>query len=595
MKSLIYSIGEIEEKSRMIYNERQIKKDWLAKHMEILSSKTVLKDLKLGESYYYDAQDTEDKYEKFRLYQQAIGHFYLAYFRSSGKDRKAERDLEKAKEEYHTHLFTYFLKGVDDFNYYKEDLKFLEELKRVIEMGEKLPGVLEVLEKFKENRDAYILFDNIMNLKEEKIDLVREEIKKYKNSKNEVIKTITKEIQKRYEKEMLYLESISSDRVSFIKANRIKIQEGLKFIRYFNSKNYIYLKNLITKFFSYRSITLFIENEYSYEDYEGLIRNYSIFERVENIKESNRAIEEMRGILLRALRDYNKIYVSHNFQKLFLKDIDFYPNYIYLVEKFIRKIESMDLDILKELDYLKNLDKEIDKNIKIEEIMTMLSRSNLTFAEELNGKLGEMHKKNEEGYDDVSDFSLKIIDKKMDKLYTILYKNRISIGRSDENDFVLKNKYISNNHILINLEKNEIINLKNEKGPITYVNNKNEIIEKVNIHQDRIREINLGNLFTYQISETIENTIVFDPLEEKTNKKYLKDFELSSFLKEKVIFLNKKNDIFIDTERFRVDKEGDLEVSIGKIIKIGRNKNSRSIKFGLNYFDNRFEYVLERI
>ncbi len=595
MKNLIYSIEEIEEKSRMIYNDRQIKKDWLAKHIEIISSKTVLKDLKLGENYYYDAHDTKERYEKFRLYQQAIGHFYLAYFRSNGKDRKAERELAKTKEEYHTHLFTFFLEGVDDFDYYKEELEFLEELKRVIELGEKLPSVVEVLQKFQENRDAYILFENIMSLKEEKIDFVREKIKNYKNNKNEVIKTITKEIQKRYEKEMRYLEDISNDRILFIKANRIKIQEALKFIRYFNSKNYIYLKSIITKFFSYRSINLFIENECTYEDYDGLMRNYSIFERIENTKESNRAVEEMRGLTLKSLRDYNKIFFNQNFQKLFIKDIDFYPNYIFLVEKFIRKIESLDLDILKELEHLKNLEKEIDKNIKIEEINNMLLKSNLTFSKELENTLKIKYKENEESYKDIGHFLLSIIDKKMDKIYKIFYKDKISIGRSEENDYVINNKFISKKHIYIDLKTNEIINIEKDKIPVTFVNNKNKKIKKVNIIEDKIREINLANLFTYQMAETIENTIVFNPLEEKTNKKYLEEFELNAFLKEKLIFLNRENEIFIDTEKFRVEKEGDIKISIDKVVKIIRNKNSRTIKFGLNYFDNRFEYLLERI
>lgn len=195
MEKFIYSIKEIEDKAKITFSERQLKKDWLGKHIELISSKTVLQDLKLGEESYLEAESLDDVYEKFRLYQQSLVHYFLAYFRSHGKDRKTETELINAKEEYHSHLFNYFLNISDDFNYFKKDFNFILNLESVLKEGEELKSVKDALEQFEYNKQAYELYKNIIDLKEERIDFVRTMLIEYKNKKTKVADEISRELQ----------------------------------------------------------------------------------------------------------------------------------------------------------------------------------------------------------------------------------------------------------------------------------------------------------------------------------------------------------------------------------------------------------------
>lgn len=599
MKKFIYSIKEIEDKAKLTYSDRQLKKDWLAKHIEIISSKTVLKDLKLGGNYWLEAENTEDKYEKFRLFQQSLAHYFLAYFRSNGKDKKSEKELNRAKEEYHSHLFNYFLKISDDFDYYEKDCEFIKELASILEKEEKLTSIEEALNTFYYNIEAFSLYKKILDLKENRLEHCRFKLKEYQDSRTKVAFEISKKLQKVFVEKLQELDKIVNNSTLLLKADRKKLQNLLKFIKYFNTKSYIKYKNIISKFYSLRALRYFIENEFSYEDYEGLNRNYKLYEKTMEIKETNKITEEAKDILTRVLNDYNEGYMNHNLNMIFSHHKDFESSKLFIIEKFIKKLESSDFDLIKELDSFKALEKAIDENIKIEEILMLLDRSRLSSEEIIRNKFKERYSENLEKIEGLSKFKLSIIDKKMDKNYIILCKENIKIGRKNKNDIVIDNKYISREHLTFDLSQDKIINGGSEKKNISYWNNKKEIIYTLDIYHDKIREINIGNLFTYFLEESYNKNIVLNPVKEKSNVAYLSDQELKNFIQKKYILMPEKNDFVLDTESSKIipeENQKSLSLHFSNVIQVKKKGRSfRTIKPGLNYFDNRFEYILERL
>lgn len=592
MKKVIYSIKEIEKKALETYQDRQIKKDWLSKHMELISSKTVLKDLRLGETYLEEANAVKETYEKIRLYQQGLAHYFLAYFRSHGKDRKAERELENAKEEYCSHLFNYFLSVVDDFESFESDMDFIKELAEVLNKEEKLGNTKEPLEKFYYNLDAFNLYKSVINLELEDINHIRNRFKEFKEKENKVVKVITKNLEIQFNENIQYLEKTTGNSNLLIKVDRTKLQKSLKYVKYFNLKLYNKYKNIVANFYTLRAVRIYLENEFTYEDYEGLIRNYKLFEKLPKLEFENKLIEDNKKYLFMLIKDYNKAFVEHNFEKIFHEDAEFQSDSLFLAEKFLRNLESADHEVLKELGHLSILEKEVDKAVKIEEILLLLKRSNLTFADFLNKKLETRYSNIRENIENIEKYKFIILDKRTNEKVTLLKKDRIDIGRTEENDIVILNKYISRKHMSIDLINNELVNgAKENKANMTYYNNKAEVFDRLNISIDRIKEINLGNLFTYDIKETEEENILMAPLAEKTNKKYLSEGEMSEF--EKKSYLLVKNQGLIPIE---MNNEDELVVIDDKGLQVKRgNKMARTIKFGLNYFDNRYEYILERI
>jgi hypothetical protein len=597
MKRFIYSIKEIEDKAKLMYSERQLKKDWLAKHIEIISSKTVLKDLKLGSSYWEDAENTEDKYEKFRLYQQSLAHYFMAYFRSNGKDKKSEKELIHAKEEYHSHMFNYFLKIADDFDYYQKDCDFIKEMAKILEEEEKLKSIQDALNTFYYNIEAFSIYKDIMSLKETRMDLVRNKLKEYQDSRTKVAKEISERLEKSFIERIQELDKIVGNSSILLKIDRKRLQNLLKFIAYFNTKSFLKYKNLISKFYNYRALRYYIENEFSYEDYEGLERNYKLFEKIKDIKESNEVVEQCGKFFIKILEDYSKSYLEHNLEKIFAHDKNFDSANLLLPEKFLKKLESTDFDLVKEIEHFKALEKALDENIKSEEIISILDRSYLYGADIMKEKFIENYEKNLQKIEDIHHFKLTFIDKKSENNFIVIFKDKVSIGRHVENDIVINNKYISRKHLVFDLNEDKIINGSSEN--ITFYNNKKEIIDILDIYHDKVREINLGNLFTFLLEETYDKSIMLKPLKEKTNLPYLENSERESFLKTAYILLPNKNSLIIDTEKKGILQEESaqsLTFNFSNVIQVKKKgRNFRTMKPGLNYFDNRFEYILEKI
>lgn len=599
MKRFIYSIKEIEDKAKLMYSERQLKKDWLAKHIEIISSKTVLKDLKLGSGYWEDAENTEDKYEKFRLYQQSLAHYFLAYFRGNGKDKRSEKELLHAKEEYHSHMFNYFLKIADDFDYYQKDCDFITEMAKILEEEEKLKSIQDALNTFYYNIEAFSLYKDIMSLKETRMDLVRNKLKEYQDSRTKVAKEISEKLEKSFMDKIQELDKIVGNSNILLKIDRKRLQNLLKFIAYFNTKSFLKYKNLISKFYNYRALRYYIENEFSYEDYEGLDRNYKLFEKIKDIKESNEVVEQCGKIFIKILEDYNKNYLEHNLEKIFAHDKDFDSANLLLPEKFIKKLESTDFDLVKEIEHFKVLEKALDENIKSEEIISILDRSYVHGADVIKEKFIENYERNLKKIEDIRNFKLTFADKKSGNNFVIICKDKINIGRHQENDIVIDNKYISRRHLAFDLNEDKIINGRGENANITFYNNKKEIIDTLDIYHDKVRELNLGNLFTFLLEETYDKIIMLKPLKEKTNLPYLEKSETDNFLKTAYILLPDKNSIIIDTENKGILQEESMQsltFNFSNVIQVKKKGRSfRTMKPGLNYFDNRFEYILEKL
>jgi hypothetical protein len=150
---------------------------------------------------------------------------------------------------------------------------------------------------------------------------------------------------------------------------------------------------------------------------------------------------------------------------------------------------------------------------------------------------------------------------------------------------------------VFDLNEDKIINGSSEN--ITFYKNKKEIIDILDIYHDKVREINLGNLFTFLLEETYDKSIMLKPLKEKTNLPYLENSERESFLKTAYILLPNKNSLIIDTEKKGILQEESaqsLTFNFSNVIQVKKKgRNFRTMKPGLNYFDNRFEYILEKI
>lgn len=602
MEKFIYSIKEIEDKAKITFSERQLKKDWLGKHIELISSKTVLQDLKLGEESYLEAESLDDVYEKFRLYQQSLVHYFLAYFRSHGKDRKTETELINAKEEYHSHLFNYFLNISDDFNYFKKDFNFILNLESVLKEGEELKSVKDALEQFEYNKQAYELYKNIIDVKEERIDFVRTMLIEYKNKKTKVADEISRELQVLFIKKIKELEQISNNHTVLVKVNRTRLLNLLKFVRYFNTKSYSHYKNIISKFYSYRSISYYIENEFSFEDYEGLEKNYDLYIKNTKVEGNNTVLNDAQSYLISILKEYNKNYFKHNLQKfLFDNEIqEFDINRLFFVEKFYKVIDTLDFDILKELNHLKSLERALDKNVKIEELLNLLDRSYLSICDILSESLVNIYENNFAKIEEIRNFKLLIVDKMKKQEFLIIFKDIVNIGRSLSNDIVISSLHVSNEHLSFDLTKDTIINKRKEqKLNISFYNNKKESFDTLDIYHDKVKEINIANLFTYFLEETYDKLILLNPIEEKTNIKYLNKDELIEFNKRKYLLLREKSNIIIDMNEGLIVKEENtntINLEFNKMIQINKfNKRARTLKFGMNYFDSRYEYILERI
>lgn len=605
MGKVIYSIYEIERKAKFINTERELKKDWLSKSMELVSSKTVLKDLKQGEAEFKKTEETQEKFQKLLYLQEALGYFYLGNFRSSGKDRRATKGLEETIEKYQSLLLSYFLEIYTKVEMYNLNYDILEEMSFALRAGNSRIDVKAILEAYDKNKIAFDFYKELLELKEESIELVR---KKYKeliaNDKSEFIVNIRKSCNEEFKKANDYLQSAVEDEESIKSLDRIAIQNSLKLIRYFNSNLHMRYKNIIYKYFNIVKLRDYFEFEYTYIDYSGLDKIYKLFLAVKNVDEKNKLVIEEELKLKMAILKYSDAFIFYNFNLFFdWNRDDFLIENLLLVEKFIRDIENSDRMIISHLTLVKELKEPAERQKKIEKIIRLVEISDLSYKKELLKRLLFIHHKNKNELNINSAYRIILTDLEKNKKYHFIMKDEIELGRSRSNEIRLNNKFIGRKHLKINSKAELLMNYKklDEKNQ-TYINNKgNEIIDEKSFVYDDINEMNIGNLYTYKVINN-SSFIYLKPFEDKCNRVYLDKKAIEEFNQINYILMKKNDSIYLNLQNESVNtketgfNKNDIKVEFVNwaIVKIG-NDIENTLQLGENFIDENIKIQFEKI
>lgn len=605
MGKIIYSIFEIEKKANLANTERELKKDWLSKSMELLSSKTVLKDIKQGDAELKKVEENSEEFEKLLHLQEALSYFYMGNFRASGKDRRAEKGLEETIEKYHVHLLNYFLDIYKEIPMYEINYDILEEISFALREGNNRIDVKELLEEYEKNKIAFDFYKSLMSLQEDSIELVR---KKYKDliakEKSEFIVNLRNRFNEEFKRKIEYLEKISEEENSLRDADRVEIQNSLKFTKYFNTNLYLKHRNTIFKYFNMNNVRKYLENEYTYIDYQGLERIFKIFINAKKIEEKNQLIVEEEIKLKKILLKYSDGYIFYNFNLFFDFTRDDYSiENLLLVEKFIRNINNSDRIIISHMTLLEELKNPIEKQKKLEQIIKLVEISELSFKNELLKRLLYIHHKTKLELQIGESFRLIFTDLETNTSYHFIKKEEIELGRGRSNEIQLNNKHISRKHLKINSRNETIINYENEgKFNYTYVNNNGkEVIDTKKLLFHDISEFNVGNLYTFKVSVE-ENFISVNPFLEKSNRAYLTDLEKELFNLNRYIIIKKPEKYYLNLQKKEVyvkDRKvnkNDIKIEINNwvTIKIG-NDLENTLQLGENFIDENYKVYFQKL
>jgi len=605
MAKIIYSIFEIEKKSNLVNTERELKKDWLSKSMELVSSKTVLKDIKQGDAELKKVEENSEEFEKLLFLQEALSYFYMGNFRANGKDRRAAKGLEETIEKYHVHLLNYFLNIYKEIPMYELNYDILEEIAFALREGNNRIDVKELLLEYEKNKIAFDFYKNLMNLKEDSIDSIR---KTYKdliaNEKSEFILNIKNRFNDEFKKRNEYLEKISESEDSLREADRVEIQNSLKFVKYFNSNLYLKHRNIIFKYFNLYSTRQYFENEYTYIDYSGIDRIYKVFSNTQNIEEKNQLIVEEEIKIKKVLLKYSDAYIFYNFNVFFDFNRDDYSiENLLLVEKFIRNIDNSDRIIISHLTLLRELKNPIEKQKKLEQIIKLVEISEVSFKNELLKRLLYIHHKTKAELQIGESFRLIFKDLETNISYHFIKKDEIELGRSRSNEIRLNNRYVSRKHLKINNKNETLVNYENDgrKNYTLINNNGKEFIGTKKFVYDDINEFNIGNLYTFKV-KTEESFISLSPFLEKSNRAYLNDFEKEEFDLNRYIIIKKLDKFYLNLQKQEIyvkDKKinkNDIKIEVNNwvTIKIG-NDLENTLQLGENILDENYRIFFEKL
>lgn len=603
MSKIIYSIFEIEKKASLINADRELKKDWLSKSMELVSSKTVLKDIKLGEQEIKKSENSSEELEKLIFLQEAIGYFCMGNLRANGKDRKASKSLEESIETYMSLLLKYFLELYKNLAMYELNYDILEEIAYALRERNNRIDVREILNEYDRNKIIFDFYKEIVELREESTENLRKKYKEYIEENNsDFAKNVKAKLAEEFRNKKDFFSSLINDETLLNKANRIEIQKNLKFIRYFNTSLYLKFKNIVYKYFSYKSIKQYFENEYTYIDYEGLERIFKVYSKTLEITESNQLITEEEIKLKKLILKYSDAYTFYNFNLFFdFSQKEFSLEKLIIVEKFIRNIDNNDKNIINHLNLLRNLENLVEVQNKIELIIRQVEVCDLSFKNELLKRLYYLHHKNKQNLTVGNKYKLIIRDLEKNINYHFIKKEEVELGRSRSNEIRLNNKYVSRKHLKFGMNDGNIINYeKASVKNVSYINNNSkETISIKNLFFDDVREINIGNLFTFKV-DTKENYVLLEPYIIKSNRALLTEEEVEEFGSNRYILLKDVNKIYLDVQKEKVYmKEAkinkkDIKIELNKwpIIKIG-NDIETTMQIGKNLLNDNFKVDFE--
>lgn len=603
MSKIIHSVFEIEKKASLLNADRELKKDWLSKSMELVSSKTVLKDIRLGEQEFKKADNCSEELEKLIFIQEAIGYFCMGNFRANGKDRKASKSLEESIEIYLSLLLKYFLGLYKDLAMYELNYDVLEEIAFALRERNNRLDIREILNEYDKNKLIFDFYKETIELREESTENLRKKYKEFiEDNSTDFAKIVKVKLAEDFRRKKDFISKLIGDENLLNKANRIELQKDLKFIKYFNTNLYLKFKNIIYKYFSYKNIKQFFENEYTYTDYEGLERIYKMYSNTSEIIESNQLLIEEEIKLKKVILKYSDAYIFYNFNLFFDFSQDEHKvEKLVIVEKFIRQVENSDKIILNNLSHLRSLEDLVKLQNNVEKIIRQVELCDLTFKKELLKRLYYLHHKNKQNLNVNKEYKFIIKDLEKNINYHFIKKDDIELGRSRSNDIRLNNKYVSRKHLKFSMSGGNIVNYeKGNNKNISYINNNSkETINIKNLLYDDVKELNIGNVFTYKIY-TYENYIFLEPFLIKSNRVLLTDEEIMNFCSNKYILMKDINKLYLDTLKERVyTKEArinkrDIKIELNKwpIIKTD-NDIETTLQLGNNFINDIFTVEFE--
>ncbi|MDN5304266.1 MAG: hypothetical protein PWP46_1148 [Fusobacteriaceae bacterium] len=582
----LYSIKEIENLAKKMLDERREKKGWILKKLETISAETVIKNIKKGNSIIKENEKIEDNLKKIYNIQDALLAYYLAFYRSNEKDKRAIENIKINKIHYLDSIKKYVESNIDKKSSY-ENIEILENLIDILKI-EKLEQSLLLEKRFFINKEAIDTFKKIESLNYSDYNIANEEFKSYFKYNIPIIKELKAKIIKKYNENINILKE-------FLNGNKSveNIKDKLTYISYINPENYEKLKKIIENYFKIEKITLFLESDNDYNNYIKLEELKKDYKELKLINFNVPLLINSFDSLNKELKKYNKNYFRKNIQAFFNKNHQKVYDKLFLVESYYSEIGKKDIDVyFLELITILN---ELDIDTKLNKLENFIENIvDIDIKDIFKEELLKYYNKELENYNFLDEYIIKIFDNKTELTYNIINKKEITIGRSRINDIVLNSKYISRKeHLIINLEK---MLFENPKFKIYYTDNEIDEITKEKEIKKSLFELNIGNIFTFKVIVE-EKYILLIPYEDKTNKKECNEYSFEYFKKNIYVIIIKNSSLYFNKDNISDIQDGEEEFSLkyidDKYFINYKDKLKRVVKKIEFLIDNRYKVYIK--
>lgn len=607
-EKVIHSLAEISKKAEDLNNNVQSSKNWLMKSLELISAETVLVNIKKGDKIINRLSANSPYIARIKAIQEALGYYYYAYYRSKNKDKRAQKGVEEQKKKFKIELEKYVKENLElKETYERGDVYLLEQSIDALEgMNNHYAPTYRI--SLRENEKSYNTYQKFINISFNNVNESRVEYKKNFSKTSKLIRDLDAEIREKFKKSVDLAEEwvLSDEKLRAVSKKEIK--ETLKYISYFNSKAYTKYADIVNKFFLANLINSFMENDMEYNDYDQLRKFGEKYIQLIHGDYSNEAVKKAINRLKDTIIEYNETYTATQFNYLFsdiLPERE-YIDKVFLIERLIN--ESSEDEIISFLSDVCNTFETVsigDKLFQLESHIKKCNLLNVSFAEKLKQMLKEKHDGLQNSYEIKGEFKLEIENLETKQTFILFKKKEIVIGRSRLNDIRINSQYIATGkHVLLDTENGNIYNgskhkdENDENSEIIYsssfINNdgENPIVE-VNIHNDKIYELNLGHAFTFKLPEKNEKMFTLEAFEDKSNPEGANETAFDRFINTKYILLKELEDIYLPNDGTFVSLEpleDTFTVSFkeSKIFLEGIDDMPRIITEGDNLIDNKF-------
>lgn len=495
------SVKTLNKISEDANNKRYNKKDWVSKTLEKISSKTVLQHINNAENIIKTMENYLAGNELIKRYEEILGYYFLAYYRSGGNDKKVIENITDYTIKYHNQIVDAVNKNIDNIIAYEKDSENLNSLINILD-EDNVAEDKNYKEKFLKNLDNYSLYKEMLSLKtidNKKLGLLIKD-------KSKFALILNKKLNGLYKQYVEKLYSIIENEEMLINIEKSKINGMLHFISYFSKNKSEFFKEAINSYFKLKIIKNYFENDMEFSDIRQIKNYLEYLNSLSNKKLSGSNLEQ-KAIIEKALISYNKDFINYNLDKFYLND---QLEEIFIVEKFLNRSLLIDNKFINNLNNL-DLYEKIDK---VNEIIDYFKAYPIKEKDLINNYLKAKNKDLINSIESVDRFLLNIIDEETDNRIIAVNKNRVFLGRDESNDIEFNNSYISRSHLIFDLNEEKIFNANKDLNAKIYVNNDglNNIVEK-SFYE--IKELNIANILTFDFD--YNNDLLRLKLNEKTS------------------------------------------------------------------------------